>query len=167
MGKYKYHKAKVFYETNGIGLRRKITNKERLFIRVHTNIMIRCYNPKASGYVHYGGKGIKISRSWLNFRNFHRDMYSTYKVGLTIERINSNKDYCKENCKWATVKEQMSNRSVNRNFTFKGITKNLAQWAEYIGVKKSTIYQRYHVYHWNIEKCLTYKKGGLLIWAQV
>src|SRR5690349_18274358 len=51
----------------------------------------------------YGGRGISMCDSWLEFSNFYKDMYSTYEEGLTIERINVNLGYSKENCTWITM----------------------------------------------------------------
>ena len=68
----------------------------------------RCNNPKASHYRYYGGKGVTVE--WGSFNRFLRDMGPSYRPGLTIDRIDNEKDYEPSNCKWATRKEQNSNK---------------------------------------------------------
>lgn len=72
----------------------------------------RCNNPKTRGYERYGGRGITVCDRWANsFENFLEDMGERPK-GKTLDRIDSNKNYCKENCQWSTPKEQASHRRM-------------------------------------------------------
>jgi hypothetical protein len=70
----------------------------------------RCYQPLNKYYKSYGGRGIKMSEEWKDFGVFLTDMLPTYQSGLTLERIDVDGDYCKENCTWITNKAQASNR---------------------------------------------------------
>lgn len=70
----------------------------------------RCLNKNNPAYKHYGGRGIVVCDEWKNsFISFLRDM-GIRPDGMTLERIDNSKGYCKENCKWATMEEQNANR---------------------------------------------------------
>ncbi len=89
------------------------------FYHCWQHIKSRIFNPKDKRYSIYGGKGIKICQRWLKFENFKQDMYESYLAHVkefrenntTIERIDFNKDYKPNNCKWATKQEQGQNTS--------------------------------------------------------
>lgn len=102
----------------------------------------RCNNPKTGDYKFYGQRGIKISTEWNKFENFYRDMFLSYFQGLTIDRIDNNKGYSKENCKWSTIKEQCNNRRSNVLLTLNGKTKNVMEWSAELNVKADVIYKR-------------------------
>lgn len=81
----------------------------RMF-RIWSNMRQRCSNPKNTGYRYYGGKGIKVSKRWLKFENFYKDMKHGYADNLSLDRINGNGNYCKGNCRWSDIKTQLNNR---------------------------------------------------------
>lgn len=98
-------------------------------------IIDRCYNPKNQDYYNYGGRGIAVCKEWLDkekgFINFYNwAMTNGYKDDLTIDRINNNKDYSPDNCRWATWIEQAKNRRCNHLVTYEGETHNLKEWAK-------------------------------------
>ena len=80
----------------------------------------RCYDTEHDSYKRYGGRGIRVSEDWLYFSNFYKDMADSYREGLTIDRVNVDGDYSKENCKWSTKNEQMNNKRNTRYVYYKG-----------------------------------------------
>lgn len=74
----------------------------------------RCKNPTAKGYKNYGGRGITVCERWINsFESFFEDMGLKPSPELSIDRTNNELGYFKENCRWATAKEQANNRRNN------------------------------------------------------
>lgn len=102
----------------------------------------RCYDPKCKEYKWYGQRGIDVSLEWReSFEAFLRDM-SGYIKGLSIDRIDNNKGYSKENCRWSTMKQQNRNRRSNVLITHKGRTEVLADWLTELGMLSPTYYHR-------------------------
>ena len=114
----------------------------------------RCKNPNHTYYKYYGGKGIRVCARWELFENFIADMGERPTPDHTVERIDSTKDYCPENCKWATRLEQSQNLSSNRNITFQGKTMTLSAWSRETGIGMKTLQYRLDV-GWPLEKALT------------
>jgi hypothetical protein len=113
----------------------------------------RCYYTKHKSYKDYGGRGIKVCDQWLNFENFYADMRSKPE-GMTLDRIDHNKDYSPENCKWSTYKEQMRNTNRNNVISFKGKTMCVADWAKELNMSYTKLRMRLHR-GWNIERAMS------------
>lgn len=114
----------------------------------------RCQKKNFKQYKDYGGRGISVSEKWMKFENFLNDMGEQPK-GMSLERIDNNKGYSSENCKWATEYEQKRNTRRNHWIEFRGEKKCLADWATEIGIKSNTLINRLYRGHWPIEKALT------------
>ena len=123
--------------------------------RIWASMKTRCYNPKATHYSRYGGRGITICDEWRNsFQAFHDwAMLHGYSDKLTIDRIDVNGNYEPGNCRWATIREQSFNRSNNHNFTIVGVTKTLTEWCELHSINYKTVRDRLRR-GWIIERAL-------------
>ncbi|ELY4860720.1 hypothetical protein SM110_004493 [Cronobacter sakazakii] len=101
----------------------------------------RCNNPKTPEYKNYGGRGISVCERWNSFDLFLEDM-GERPGGCSIDRIDVNGNYCKENCRWATDREQKLNTRRTRNLTAYGKTMSMKAWSEETGLPYSTIKAR-------------------------
>ena len=109
----------------------------------------RCTNKK---YKNYWWRWIRCL--WETFKDFYNDMWSTYKEWLTIDRIDVNWNYCKENCRRATPKEQANNRRNNHILKFLWKKQTISQWSDELWINYSTIKSRIN-YWFSIEKILS------------
>lgn len=117
----------------------------------------RCNNVLNSQYADYGGRGISYPAKWESFEGFKEEMGLGYKSGLTIERVDNNKGYSKENCRWATRKEQNNNKRSNIVLSLDGETHALAIWAEKLGMGFSRLRARWYR-GWPTERILSTTK---------
>jgi hypothetical protein len=120
---------------------------------VWANMIQRCTNPKNSGFMSYGGRGITVSEEWKDFKTFFADMGHP-PTSRTLDRINNELGYSKENCRWATKNEQGNNRRSNLYITLYGKKQTLSQWAKETGLSNVCISNRLKS-GWTIEKALT------------
>jgi hypothetical protein len=114
----------------------------------------RCTSEANINWKHYGGRGIYLCESWNDFEQFFLDMGERPSRKHSIDRIDNSLGYFKENCRWATQTEQMRNYRLNRLLTLDSVTKCVSEWAEFLGINKSTLAKRLS-YGWSVEKCLT------------
>lgn len=136
---------------------------------IYTNMKARCYNPNDKRYKDYGGRGITICPEWFNTEKFDGRtskgfiefkkwaLAHGYQYGLSIDRIDNNKGYSPENCRWITNKEQCNNRRSNHLITYKGKTQNLKQWCDELNYKYTTIYMRIYNSGWTVERAFENK----------
>lgn len=100
----------------------------------------RCNNQSSSSYQRYGGRGISVCDEWNNFETFYRWAISNgWADGLSIDRIDNDRGYSPDNCRFASRKEQSRNRSTNVPITVNGITKLQIEWAELLNITDSAI----------------------------
>lgn len=121
------------------------TKKIRLY-HIWNGMKQRCNNKNSRPYKNYGGRGIKVCDEWANdYTTFAKWARANgYADNLTIERIDNNKGYSPENCKWASYVEQNNNRRSNHIIWFNGEGKTAADWERSLGLKPGTIKARVH-----------------------
>ena len=124
------------------------------------NMKRRCNNSSSQEYKYYGAKGIQICDDWNNnFISFMNWAYSNgYNDNLTIERIDYNKDYCPDNCKWIPFSEQAKNKSTNRLITYKGKTQILIDWCKELNLDYAFIEKRISVNGYTFEQAINIPK---------
>lgn len=115
--------------------------------RLHSiwrSIQGRCYNPKNKSFHFYGGRGIKVCNEWLlDFMSFYNwSINNGYQENLTIDRIDSNKNYCPENCRWVDRTQQANNTRRNRLIEHNGEIKTLSEWSKILDFNYSTVQTR-------------------------
>lgn len=118
----------------------------------------RCTNPKDKHFSFYGGRGIQVCLSWrLSYEAFRSDM-GARPIGLTLDRIDSNGNYEKSNCRWATREAQQNNMRSNRFITVHGEAKTVSQWAKHFGIAPQIVTGRMK-WGWKPLRALTTPPG--------
>lgn len=109
------------------------------------NMKGRCYNPHNPRYDRYGGRGITVCDEWKeDFNAFYEwSVQNGYSDDLTIDRIDNDKGYSPDNCRWATQEEQARNRESNIKITIGNATKTLTEWCEIFELDYKKIIMRY------------------------
>lgn len=94
--------------------------RDKRLYSIWANIKQRCYNENAKAYKNYGGVGVRVCDDWRNsFLNFQRWALSHgYEDDLTIDRIDSRKDYCPENCQWIQLRENIEKMHREHNHSW-------------------------------------------------
>ena len=110
-------------------------------MRIWKNMIQRTCNPNCRMYSRYGGAGIGVCESWRTFERFLSDMGQA-PDDLTLERVDNNKGYSPDNCKWATYTEQNRNKSSSKNLTLNGKTQVAVAWIQELGLTDSKVYKR-------------------------
>ena len=134
---------------------------ERL-LRIWRAMLHRCYKETDEHYDYYGGRGIKVCDDWHNFETFQEwALAKGYADNLTIDRLDGNKDYCPENCSWATMTVQNNHKSDTKWLTYKGKTQSLSDWCRELGLDYFRTKARLNSLGWSVEdafECSKYKK---------
>lgn len=93
----------------------------------------RCINPKTQFYCHYGGRGIKVCERWNTYENFLSDMGRRPSPKHSIDRKDPEGDYCQDNCKWSTAKEQANNKRNSIKHLWEGAYLTLSEICDKTG----------------------------------
>lgn len=105
----------------------------------------RCYNEERSDYKYYGGRGIKMCPEWrFSFTNFYRDMGKRPSPDHSLDRIDVDGNYSKENCRWATKQEQDRNKRNTLRMVHEGRVLPIIEVAELTGEKYDTLKKRHY-----------------------
>jgi len=140
------------------GYARSGKNRNRLYT-IWCGVKSRCLNVKSHDYENYGGRGISICDEWKNSFEAFKEWAtnSGYNDTLSLDRIDVNKSYCPENCRWSTAKEQQRNKQKTEKYNYKGKLATLSEISEDCGVKYGTLYQRVKHYGWSLEDAVSVK----------
>lgn len=115
----------------------------------------RCNNPKNDNYHLYGAKGVSVCDEWKDFSEFSKwAMANGYADNLSIDRIENDKGYFPENCRWATPQEQTDNRDCTLYVSYNGKTQTVKRWSEETGVPYKTLLWRLR-HNWEFERALS------------
>ena len=144
-GCYRYARLKEANTTHN-------ESKTKLYdIRLH--MIDRCTNPKCKEYNRYGGRGIAVCNEWIGSYEAFRDWAKAngYRDGLSLDRIDNDKGYSPENCRFTDRVVQSNNRSDNHRITWNGETHTMKEWSVITGIHYSRI--RYRATHnWPVEQ---------------
>lgn len=147
-------------ESNSCENKKHWRSRERLYV-LWLGIRQRCNNQNHISYKHYGAKGIKVCPEW-------EDDYMTFKKwaletgydetlprgAQTIERKDTNGDYCPENCEWKTIQEQQKNKNGIKLYDYKGEKHNIKEWSDILGIDYSLLHNRISGLHWSIKDAI-------------
>lgn len=131
------------------------------FYHTWWSMMRRCYHPEHHNYARYGGRGIHVCEAWhdpVNFVTWARVTAGEKTPTLSLDRIDNNKGYCPDNCRWATAKQQARNKRSNRIIELDERKMSLAEWCEEYGIDASVVRTRVAI-GWDIEDAIKTPKG--------
>lgn len=138
-----------------------VSGKTTRLYTIWSDIKQRCLNKNNPAYPYYGGRGIRICNEWAEdysifrewaYNNGYNDAAGKYEC--TIDRIDTNKDYCPDNCRWVSMKIQGNNTRRNHIITFNNESHTISEWADMTGIKYKTIMSRLKL-NWSIKDTLT------------
>jgi hypothetical protein len=116
------------------------------------HMLSRFRNEKHLQYNDYGGRGITVCESWHKFESFLADM-GEKPEGMSLDRVDNDQGYFKENCRWADSKTQIRNRRVSPMVEWEGKQVNIAELCEIKGIKWRMVYERMRS-GWTIERAI-------------
>lgn len=119
----------------------------------------RCSCPTNKDYPNYGGRGIDVCEEWKNdFSVFMKWAFANgYTDELTLDRIDTNGNYCPGNCRWATNLTQQNNKRTSHYIEYNGEKHTIAEWARILGLRRDTLRQRV-LASWPLDKILSSNK---------
>jgi hypothetical protein len=143
------------YWVNGLGVKHGLCGTR--IHGIYKGMMQRCQNKNSPFYFRYGGRGINICEQWSwknGLATFAADMLPSMKDGMSIGRIDNDKGYSPENCRWETPLEQANNTARNRMIEYNGKRQSLSMWARELGVKRGMLKNRL-LDGWSVERAFS------------
>lgn len=122
--------------------------------KIHEWIKKRCNQVNYKRYKDYWGRWISYDPKRESFEWFYEDMWPTYQDWLTIDRIDNDWNYCKENCRWATRPQQDNNKRTTHRLEYDGKKMSVTQRSDEVWINENTIFTRLFRW-WSVEKALT------------
>lgn len=121
---------------------------------IWTHMIARCHYELNDSYKRYGARGIIVCAHWReSFNNFYSDMGDRPTPKHSIDRIDPNGNYCKENCRWATSKQQCNNKTNNFHVEYEGKIYTISQLSEKYSIDRRVLRNRI-VRGWDIKTAL-------------
>lgn len=118
------------------------------------SMLNRCLNTESSEYPNYGGRGITVCKRWLTLENFAADM-GPRPAGTSLDRIDNEKGYSPDNCRWATWFQQVNNRRGSVTYEHEGQRKSLHEWAERLGISYDALRKRIKYRGYTFEQAIS------------
>lgn len=115
----------------------------------------RCLQRGCKGFKNYGGRGVTICDEWKKFENFYKDMEETFLPNLTIDRLDGSGNYCKNNCRWATMKEQSINRKTTKWIELDGKKWTIDALARKFGLTYTALWGRLYLQKLSVHDALS------------
>lgn len=133
------------------------------FYKIYCWIKSRCNNANDTSYRNYWWRWIRSE--WISFEDFKQDMYEGYmkhcnelwEIQTTIDRINVNLNYCKENCRWETLKCQSNNKRTTHIVEYNWMSKSMKEWSIELWIPYSIFSYRINTQKMTIDKILLFK----------
>jgi hypothetical protein len=137
------------------------------FYRIWAKMKDRCNNKNNKYYSYYGGCGIVVCTLWEDFKEFKKSMYGDYlkhvaefgEKNTTLDRITGGAGYIRDNCRWATRREQVLNTKRKVLIKYDGEIKPLSDWAKIFGLKYSTLYRRVIRDRWSFRRAISVEEN--------
>lgn len=140
---------------NQYGTYKEHGHRHTRLYNIWSGLKARCNRKSNPDYKLYGKRGIRVCDEWNDFTEFYAwAMSNGYGETLTIDRIDTDGDYCPSNCRWVTWKTQANNKRNNHMITFCRKRATLQQWADTVGIKANTLLYRLRR-GWSVERALT------------
>ena len=127
--------------------------------RIYRGMINRCYRKSVKAYSEYGGRGITVCDEWRDKEHgiekfYEWAMKNGYQDNLSIDRIDNDKGYSPDNCRWTDRDTQANNRRNNIILEYKGEKHTISSLAKMTNIKKSTLYSRIVVKGWSVEEAV-------------